>query len=170
MKLSILLVSLAVLAAGCIQAPYGSGPATPVPDATSAPAETPTITPAPAQTEPTPAATPAQTASPIASPSPTPTLSPIREFKLAAKNWDFTPNTLEVVKGDRVKITITSLDDGAGSGHGFALPDFGINKAFKKGETVEVEFVADKAGEFRFFCSVFCGSGHGTMAGKLVVK
>ncbi|MBI2676099.1 MAG: cupredoxin domain-containing protein [Candidatus Aenigmarchaeota archaeon] len=154
MKASILLISLVLLVAGCIQT-QSSQPS---------PTQEPTQLPASPESTPSPTVTPSPTSAPTAD------LAPLREFKVTAKNWAFEPDTLEAVKGDRVRITITSLDDGIGSGHGFALPDFNVNKAFKKGETVQVEFVADKAGEFRFFCSVFCGSGHGTMAGKLVVK
>ena len=40
----------------------------------------------------------------------------------------------------------------------------------KPGKTTTVEFLADKQGEFTIFCSVFCGSGHPTMKGSLVVK
>ncbi len=154
MKASILLISLVLLVAGCLQTQGGQ------PSPTPEPTQSPTSSPSPASSPTTtsPASTPAAD------------LIPVREFKVTAKNWDFTPNTLEAVKGEKVRITITSLDDGAGAGHGFALPDFNINKVLKKGETVQVEFVADKAGEFKFFCSVFCGSGHGTMAGKLIVK
>jgi len=35
---------------------------------------------------------------------------------------------------------------------------------------VEFEFVADKVGEFNFFCNVYCGEGHSEMGGKLVVR
>jgi cytochrome c oxidase subunit II len=37
------------------------------------------------------------------------------------------------------------------------------------GEPVTLEFVADKAGTFGFSCSEYCGSGHSSMRGRLVV-
>jgi len=37
-------------------------------------------------------------------------------------------------------------------------------------EDVVVEFVADEKGSFEFSCSVYCGEGHGSMDGKLIVN
>ena len=90
----------------------------------------------------------------------------IKEFTLTAKKWDFSPSIITVKKGDKVKLTIESID----VAHGFALPDFGINERLEPGDSVEVEFVADKTGTFNFFCSVQCGSGHSGMKGILVVE
>lgn len=100
-----------------------------------------------------------------------PTVTQTREITMTAKNWQFDPSTIEVNKGDHVVLTITSVD----VTHGFALPDFDINVNLAPGKTVTVEFDADTAGTFDFFCSVFCGRGddghgHKTMRGKLVVK
>lgn len=102
-------------------------------------------------------------------PAPTPAPKPaasVKSFNLTAKTWSFEPSTITVKKGDTVKLAIKSLD----VPHGFALSSFGINKTLNPGETVNVEFVADKAGSFPFFCSVSCGSGHGGMRGTLVVE
>ena len=38
----------------------------------------------------------------------------------------------------------------------------------QKGKTIE--FTADKQGTFTVFCSVFCGSGHSGMKGKIIIK
>ena len=92
--------------------------------------------------------------------------STVKEFKMTAKKWEFVPDTITVNEGDTVKLEIESID----VTHGFGLSAFGINENLKSGETVEVEFVADKKGEFTFICSVFCGSGHGAMKGTLVVE
>ena len=89
----------------------------------------------------------------------------LKEFDMMASNWQFDPSTITVDKGDTVRLRITSTD----VKHGFALPDFNVSKDLNPGETVTVEFVADKAGEFTFFCNVFCGEGHSGMKGKLVV-
>lgn len=109
------------------------------------------------ETKETPAETPAPT------PAPTPS---VKEFTMTAKQWSFEPSTITVNKGDTVELTIKSID----VTHGFALPEFGINKNLKPGETVNVEFVADKTGTFSFFCSVSCGAGHSDMIGKLIVQ
>ena len=92
--------------------------------------------------------------------------SNVKEFTMTARQWSFDPGTITVNKGDRVKLTITSVD----VDHGFALSDFKINEMLEPGKPVTVEFVADKTGTFTFYCSVPCGSGHRDMAGKLIVK
>lgn len=93
----------------------------------------------------------------------------LREFAMTAKQWEFNLTRLEVDLGDAVRLNITGLDDGIGDGHGFAIPDFNVNGVIREGQTVTIEFVADKKGIFTFRCSVFCGAGHGSMTGTLVV-
>ncbi|MDO8642443.1 MAG: cupredoxin domain-containing protein [Candidatus Woesearchaeota archaeon] len=90
----------------------------------------------------------------------------VREITMTAKNWEFDPSTIEVNKGDRVVLTITSVD----VKHGFSIDDFGVAITLEPGKIVTTEFVADKAGTFDFYCSVYCGSGHRDMVGKLVVN
>ena len=90
----------------------------------------------------------------------------VKEFKLTAKQFAFEPSTIEVNKGDRVKLTVTSLD----VPHGIAIPEYGINERLDPGNEVKIEFTAEKEGTFTAFCSVFCGSGHSSMKGKIVVK
>ncbi len=91
---------------------------------------------------------------------------PLKEFTMTAKRFEFSPSTIEVDQGDKVRIKITSLD----VAHGFSLTAFGISERLEPGKEVTVEFNADRKGEFVFFCSVPCGSGHGAMRGKLVVN
>jgi cytochrome c oxidase subunit 2 len=90
----------------------------------------------------------------------------IKEFSITAKQWEFNPNVITVNKGDKVKLTITSVD----VSHGLAISDFNINERLEPGQITNVEFVADKSGKFTFFCSVLCGSGHSRMRGQLIVK
>jgi len=93
-------------------------------------------------------------------------MSEVKEFNLTAKQWEFTPSTITVKKGDAVRLIIESID----VAHGFAMAEFNVNKRLNPGATITVEFVADRAGTFPFFCSVLCGSGHSKMKGKLVVE
>ena len=85
---------------------------------------------------------------------------------MKARKWEFEPSTIRVKKGDKVKLKIESVD----VAHGFKISELGINKELKPGQITVVEFTADKIGEFEFFCSVFCGTGHKDMVGKLVVE
>lgn len=94
------------------------------------------------------------------------TASSVQSFSITAKQWEFSPATITVKKGNTVRLTIKSID----VDHGFSLSAFSVSETLKAGETTTVEFVADKSGNFSFFCSVFCGAGHGSMKGTLVVK
>jgi nitrosocyanin len=71
-------------------------------------------------------------------------------------SWRFVPEFLEVEQGDKVTITVTNRDE---YDHGFAIDAFGISQRMPAKETIQVEFIATKAGDFPFYCSVSCGSG-----------
>lgn len=90
----------------------------------------------------------------------------IREMSVLATNWRFEPEEIVVRKGERVKLVVR----GEWSDHGFALPEFEIDRYIKEGDTVTVEFIADKVGEFPFSCNVYCGTGHEWMRGVLRVE
>jgi cytochrome c oxidase subunit II len=89
------------------------------------------------------------------------------EIDMTTWQWDWDPRTITVDEGDNVKLNIKNLD----VQHGFALFEFGVNeKLTGNGAVTSVEFTADKAGEYTFFCSVPCGKGHSGMKGTLVVE
>ena len=88
------------------------------------------------------------------------------EFDVTAKMFEFVPSELAVSTGDKVIINAKSID----VTHGFAILDYGVNEMLNPGDSVRIEFIAGKPGNFTFFCSVPCGSGHNTMQGKLIVK
>lgn len=90
----------------------------------------------------------------------------VKEFKMTARQFYFSPDTIEVSRGDKVRLVISSID----VPHGISIPEYGINERLNPGEPVTIEFTADKEGTFTAFCSVFCGSGHGNMKGKIIVK
>lgn len=89
-----------------------------------------------------------------------------KEFNMTAKRFEFVPSTITVNKGDRVVLNILSTD----VEHGFSLATFDIIETLPVGQTKTIAFTADQVGEFNFFCSVFCGSGHSDMRGKLIVN
>lgn len=90
----------------------------------------------------------------------------VKEFKIEAKQFAFEPPTIEVNKGDKVRLIVTSTD----VPHGIAIREYGINQRLEVGKPAIIEFTADKEGTFTAFCSVFYGSGHSAMKGKLIVK
>lgn len=90
----------------------------------------------------------------------------VKEFKMTAKQFSFEPSTIEVNKGDKVRLIVTSTD----VPHGIAIREYGINERLDVGKPVTIEFTADKEGTFTAYCSVFCGSGHSGMKGKIIIK
>ena len=88
-----------------------------------------------------------------------------QRIEITAKRFQFTPGEITVKKGQPVTIVLKSLD----VAHGLRFRDFGVNVKVKAGGTAEVQFTPDKTGDFIGHCSVFCGSGHGTMMLKLHV-
>jgi heme/copper-type cytochrome/quinol oxidase subunit 2 len=90
----------------------------------------------------------------------------VREFKVSARKYEFSPRTIKVKRGDRVRLILMATD----RDHGFKLDAFHIERQLPKGEAVTVEFTADQSGSFPFHCSHFCGIGHARMAGQLVVE
>lgn len=93
---------------------------------------------------------------------------------MKAFQWGFDPNEITVNKGDTVILEfeeVTFDRDTSFTAHSFLLgAPYNIHQVLEKGQTYTVEFEADTAGEFPFMCDTFCGEGHGTMNGKLVVK
>lgn len=90
----------------------------------------------------------------------------VREFKMTAKKYEFSPNEIRVKQGDRVKLTITALDHT----HGIEIKALHVKQKVPRGEPTSVEFVASEKGTFEFHCSEFCGLGHRGMKGSLIVE
>lgn len=86
-------------------------------------------------------------------------------IEVTASQWQFDPNTITVKKGSHVVLTLVSKD----VDHGLGIAAYGVKEKIPAGRAVDVEFDADKAGEFPFYCTVYCGTGHSSMKGKLVV-
>jgi cytochrome c oxidase subunit 2 len=84
----------------------------------------------------------------------------LKEFNVAAFRFGYSPNVLEVDKGDKVKINIDNTD----TMHGIRIPDLNL-----RGNN-SIEFTANSSGEFAWYCNVFCGDEHREMKGKLIVR
>ncbi|MEW5798693.1 MAG: Sec-dependent nitrous-oxide reductase [Bacteroidota bacterium] len=82
----------------------------------------------------------------------------------------FEPAAIEVNKGDLVTIHLTNIEQTTDELHGFGLNEYNINVVVDPGETKTIEFVADKAGVFPFYCTNFCSALHQEMQGYLLVK
>lgn len=86
----------------------------------------------------------------------------VKEVTIKASNFEFEPKEVRVNVGDKVVMTMVNV-----SGiHGLAIPELGINIM----DNDPVEFTVDKAGTYKFVCSIFCGAGHADMVGELIVE
>jgi heme/copper-type cytochrome/quinol oxidase subunit 2 len=103
--------------------------------------------------------------------------SKIKDISMKVESWKFTPNTIEVNKGDIVRLHLTTAQDDVALyiGHGFGIEKYNVNAFLIKGAEQTVEFVADKAGTYTFRCTSFCSApeaaleNHFNMIGKLIV-
>jgi nitrous-oxide reductase len=92
------------------------------------------------------------------------------EVYMTAVRSSFEPWNIEVNKGDKVTIYLTNIEQTTDELHGFGLNEYNINIVADPGETKVIEFTADKAGVFPFYCTNFCSALHQEMQGYLLVK
>jgi nitrite reductase (NO-forming) len=72
-------------------------------------------------------------------------------FTVIGENFSFTPNTIEVKKGDTVKITFQNKK----GFHDWVIDEFqSRTKQIKTDEEETIQFVANKVGSFEYYCSV----------------
>jgi plastocyanin len=99
-------------------------------------------------------------------PLPLPSSAPTgRQIRIEASLFQFAPAEVQINPGDRVTVELAATD----VVHGFSLDGYDFELKADPGQTVTGTFVADKAGVFRFRCSVPCGNLHPFMIGKLQV-
>jgi cytochrome c oxidase subunit 2 len=89
-----------------------------------------------------------------------------------APGWDYarhhhlTSNEIRVKQGELLTLRLSSID----VVHGFSLPEYGIKEKVYPGKVTTVTFTADKSGQFKYECFLFCRDGHEDMVGKLIVE
>lgn len=90
----------------------------------------------------------------------------VKEFKVSGSNFKFDVSEIQVKKGDKVRIVFTS----ASGFHDWVVDEFNARtKQLQAGETDTIEFVADQAGTFEYYCSVGKHRQMG-MVGTLIVE
>lgn len=96
----------------------------------------------------------------------TETVAEVKTFEVANAGFTFTPSEIKVKQGDTVRIAFTNT----GGMHDWVVDEFDARtEVTQTGETSTVEFVADKAGEFEFYCSIMTHRAMG-MVGTLIVE
>jgi cytochrome c oxidase subunit 2 len=85
---------------------------------------------------------------------------------ITAHQFSYSPDTVTLKEGVAVTLDLVSED----VHHGFNLPDFNIRADVLPGMHTQLRLVPDKKGTFVFLCDYYCGAGHETMNGMLVVE
>jgi cytochrome c oxidase subunit 2 len=88
-----------------------------------------------------------------------------RDAVVSATQYAFDPPVMRVNRGDTVRLTLRATD----VVHGFYLDHYGTDARVEPGTSRRLEFVAGRAGKFRYRCSVTCGTLHPFMTGELIV-
>src|ERR1700731_3716827 len=88
-----------------------------------------------------------------------------RRIEITAKRFEFLPGEITLKEGQPVVVVLKSED----VAHGLRIRNLNFNLKVKAGGTAELQFTPDKVGDFVAQCSVFCGSGHGSMRIKVHV-
>lgn len=92
------------------------------------------------------------------------------EIWMTAVRSHFTPEHIEIQKGDHVIWHITNVERAYDATHGFAIPGYNIQISLEPGEAVTFEFDATEDGVFSYYCSEFCSALHLEMVGYLLIK
>ncbi len=89
-----------------------------------------------------------------------------REIVVEGENYQFTPETITVKKGEKIRIVFKSTD----GIHDFRVDELNIATAtVRSGQEDFVEFTPDKTGTFKYYCSVGNHRAMG-MEGTMIVE
>jgi cytochrome c oxidase subunit 2 len=82
-----------------------------------------------------------------------------KQIEVSVKRFEYLPGEITLKKGEPVVLVLTTQD----VAHGLKFKELNLNTKIEKGKPSELAFTPDKVGDFVGHCSVFCGSGHGSM-------
>jgi cytochrome c oxidase subunit II len=88
------------------------------------------------------------------------------EVVVIARTWNFLPNEIRVPVGAEITFIVTSID----VIHGFEVARTRINAMVIPGQITRLRYRFRERGEYLLICHEYCGVGHHTMGGKVVVE
>ena len=91
-------------------------------------------------------------------------IAPGGDGYLLARMWSFYP-VLQMKKGQTYRLHISSQD----LNHGFSIQPLNMNFQVLPGYDHVLTITPTSAGEFSIICNEFCGIGHHTMTGRIIV-
>jgi cytochrome c oxidase subunit 2 len=90
----------------------------------------------------------------------------IRAFTIKGRRYTFSPARIEASRGDVIKLTLIAED----VPYGFEIAEYRICKRVTPERPVTLEFLADKAGTFVYFCNLTTDEKCRDMRGELIVR
>jgi cytochrome c oxidase subunit II len=84
---------------------------------------------------------------------------------IKARKFTYDPDEITLKLGEPVVLEMVSEDVHMG----FKAVDLGVRADILPGQVTRLRLTPDKAGDFPFFCDVFCGDDHELMSGMLHV-
>lgn len=84
---------------------------------------------------------------------------------MTAYSMSFVPKKIIVEKGQNVSLSINNID----IVHSFDIDELNVHQVLPGGKTTNISFVANKSGEFIYYCSI-PGHTEAGMQGKIIVK
>lgn len=88
------------------------------------------------------------------------------EVSLIAYIWAFSPNEIRVPAGSTVTFHLSSRD----VIHGFRIEGTTVNTMVIPGQISRATYTFKEPGTYLFMCHEYCGIGHQTMFGKVIVE
>jgi cytochrome c oxidase subunit 2 len=88
------------------------------------------------------------------------------EAVVIGQAWIFLPAEIRVPAGAEVTFIATSVD----ALHGFQVEGTRLNMMLIPGQISRATYTFDEPGERLLICHEYCGLGHHTMAGKVIVE
>ena len=76
------------------------------------------------------------------------------------------PAEIHVPAGAPVTFRLTSID----VSHGFEIAKTNVNTMVLPGYVSQLTYTFDTPGEYLIVCNEYCGVGHHTMGGKIIVE
>ncbi|HRF49843.1 MAG TPA: cytochrome c oxidase subunit II [Anaerolineales bacterium] len=87
------------------------------------------------------------------------------EARILAQTWSFSPKEITVPVGTKVTFFVTTKD----VQHGFHLEGSNINFMVLPGQISKLSTTFNTPGTYNFYCHEYCGVGHQTMYGQVIV-
>ncbi len=90
-----------------------------------------------------------------------------KEITVDLRNTELEPSIIVLKRGEPASITFINHD---GQTHGFSVPELNLVGLIEPGESKTFEIQTDKAGEFDFYCAIYCGEKHYNMGGTIIIS